>query len=330
VNAAAVAVRWTAAAYDARSRLAAAKPSVVMLSGPLSAEDQTYFRSASAEVLSHTTLPAALRDIGLDEVRVVDVASVTDWLSAARRANLVLVNLHGSPGEDGTIQGALDSHEIRYIGSGVEASVVALNKHLAKLVVSSIGVPTPSWCVAIHGRIVAGAHPDGSTIVKPLCGGSSIDTRICDAEPSVPPRGAWIIESFCQGMDITVTVVEALGKPAALPAVTLSYRAPYYSEEVKFGDQWNHGVVAERPPGLAEAFNYCEQWALQVHEAIGARHVSRSDFVLPETGGEPLFLELNTLPGLSKVSNAAECAYAAGLGYADFVALIVAAGMPGS
>jgi D-alanine-D-alanine ligase len=299
-----------------------------MLSGPVSREDQSYFSHATPDVLSHTTIPRALGALGVAPVDVVDLAAESNWIQRASAADLVFINLHGQPGEDGTIQAVLDAHRIPYVGAGVEASVVGLNKHLAKLAVAAIGVPTPGWSVARRRGTTFTHERPQPCIYKPLRGGSSIGTFTTDQPAGASEDDEWLLEDFHQGVDVTVTVLEIEHRARALPAIVLEHEGPYYTEDVKFGAQWTNGVRASRPRHLRDDLNAATEAALLCHEVIGARHISRTDFVVPASGGAPLFLEINTIPGLSRVSNAAECAYAEGLEYEDLVGLIVDAALP--
>jgi len=317
------------AAADAIALLSSENPKIVLLSGPASGEDQMYFRHAPIEKLSHSTVPEALRNVGCTNVAVVDITKDRQWTYTVATADLVIINLHGSPGEDGVIQGGLEAMGCRYLGAGVECSVVALNKYLAKLVAESLSIRTPQWTLIDDGIVVAGKgeRPEQRAVIcKPIRGGSSIGIEMMARDTAWPATGRWLCDEFIQGTDATVTILEVRGQPIALPAISLRHNELYYTETAKFAKQWDCGVLPDRPAALTSVFRECEEIALKYHRAIGARHISRSDFVLSPVG-ESWFLETNTLPGMSRVSNAAECAYAAGLTYEEFVALLVGAGL---
>lgn len=308
-----------AAAAGQRRRIAANAPSVVVLHGPASEEDRAYVRHTPAEALSWHDLRAGLRDLGARRVDAVDVTTVTDWPRTAYAADLVVPNLHGEPGEDGSVQGLLERLGVAFVGSTVEASVVGLNKSLAKLVARTGGIRTPDAVVVQGGQIVQrlGEPIDGDVVAKPLRGGSSLGVRRLAAASSWPTCGSWLLERYVHGFDVTVTVVEQDDGPTPLGAVVLEHEGDVYDAGTKLRSQ----VGAARPEHLAPALAECEAMAAAVHRLVGARHVSRSDFVVAD--GRPWFLEINTLPGLSRSSNAAESAYAAGLDYEDFLALVV-------
>jgi D-alanine-D-alanine ligase len=307
------------AADRQRRRIKDAAPHVVVLYGPASSEDRAYFVRTPPEARSWHDLCDVLHDLGARRVDPVDVTTGPGWTDAARAADLVVVNLHGEPGEDGTVQGLLARLGVAFVGSSVEASVVALNKVLTKLVARAAAVRTPDAAVVADGLVThrVGPLPPGEVVVKPIRGGSSLGVARLGPGQRWPDRGTWLVERYVHGTDVTVTVVEDDGRPVPLGAVVLEHAGDVYDADGKLGARARCTRPAELLPALAE----CETAAAAVHRLIGARHVSRSDFVV--AGGRAWFLEINTLPGLSRISNAAESAHAAGLSYEDFLALVV-------
>ncbi len=313
---------------SAGSRVSRAAPAVVILSGPASAEDRIYFDRTSAAARSSIDIAAGIERLGASTITMIDITETPRWYDLLEGTDLVIINLHGSPGEDGTIQGLLRTRSIPFLGSDLEASVLALNKYLTKLVARDTDVPTPRFTRALPGQPEGGADlPDGGDrIWKPLRGGSSLATHVLP--PGVRPSEEdeeWLVEEFLDGVDVTVAVVEVEGAAAALPAVVLRHGGRIYDLDTKVPTSRAGSAVAARPPELAQVMRKCEDHAVRMHLALGAAHVSRSDFVIHD--GEPFFLELNTMPGLSAVSNVTECAAAAGLDYADLLALVVGAAL---
>lgn len=286
-------------------------------------EDRAYFDVTDPGRLSFLDLQATLEALGTRVLGSLDVTAVDDWINRVAAADLAVINLHGSPGEDGAVQGLLRMHGIPFVGSDVEASVVGLNKLLCKLLAAAAGVRTPPAVAVLDGRTVPGSGVLGDVelIAKPLRGGSSLGARRLAGGAPWPESGDWIVEQFVDGRDATVTVVEIEGRPVPLAAVVLEHGNDFYDADGKLADR----AGATRPPELIEALRQCEVTAALVHQLIGARHVSRCDFVIHD--GQADFLEINTIPGLSRISNAAESAYAAGLGYDDLIALIVGAAL---
>jgi D-alanine-D-alanine ligase len=318
---------WARAAALQRQRLARLAPRLAILYGAMSAEDRVYLAATPEGTRSYDDLSAALHGLGAGWVRAYDAAASADLSDDLGKADLTLLNLHGEPGEDGTLQGWLRFHGIPFAGADVEASVVGLNKHLTKLVAAAAGVRTPPYRLFSDGRPVGGGHPlSGQRIRKPVRGGSSLGVaRMAPAEEP-PERGDWLVEEYLPGVDATATVVEVDGRPAALPAVVLDHTGEIYGVDAKLAAPAVAKARAVRPAGLRAALAECERLAVTVHTSIGARHLSRSDFRISD--GRAYFLEINTIPGLSAVSNVAECAYAAGLSYPDLVAVVVGAALP--
>jgi D-alanine-D-alanine ligase len=310
-----------------RQRLRSRSPRMAVLCGAASAEDALYFAATPEPSRSYHDVSGALTRLGAGEVRVVDITTSKMWLDQLDGIDLAVMNLHGEPGEDGTVQGCLRLHDIRFVGSGVEASVVSLNKALTKLIAHTTGVRSPAYAVYRDGELVFGAAAlAGDRICKPLRGGSSLGVSRISGAQTPPATGEWIVEEFLPGDDVTVAVIEVAGRPVALPAVALRHPGEFYDVPAKMSRPAARKAVATRPPGLWQALIDCERLAAAMHAQVGARHISRSDFVV--SGGDPYFLEINTVPGISAISNAAECAYAAGLDYDGFIALIISPALP--
>ena len=302
----------------------AAAPTGVLLTGPASAEDRAYHTRSPERRLSHQDLHESMVRIGVAAVEIVDITRVADWHAELAGADVVVINLHGEPGEDGTVQGLLQLWGVPFLGSRLEASAVGLNKRLTKLVALAEGVPTPPYFTVHDGRRNGRPTLPGEVICKPLRGGSSLGVHLlAAADHPLPATGEWIVEPFLRGDEVTVTVVEVDGLPIALPAIALRYDDAFYGHEEKLGPWSVPPAPAHRPDALHAAFRCCEEFAVRMHTAVGARHVSRSDFVVPADGG-PQFLEINTMPGLSATSLCAHSAYAAGLRYDDLVTLVLA------
>jgi D-alanine-D-alanine ligase len=319
--------RLAAAAALQEQRFRRLAPRTVVLTGPASPEDREYHRRSEQDSLSHHDLCAALERLGARQVDLIDISASDHWFEGLREADLAVINLHGQPGEDGSVQGLLRLTGVPFAGSEVEASVIGLNKFLAKAVAISAGIRTPDFFTLTDGVIAhRGPPPAGELICKPLRGGSSIGTFLLSGSDGFPREGEWIVEQFLPGVDVTVMVLEDSGQPIALPAVALQHRGRFYGTEGKLAPADGFKAVAHRPPQLAKALDQCQAMAETIHRQIGARHLSRCDFVVCR--GEPYLLEINTVPGISRISNAAECAYAAGLTYDNFVALILGPALP--
>lgn len=245
--------------------------------------------------------------------------------------DVVFICLHGEGGEDGVVQGLCESLGLPYTGSGVRASALAIDKVLAKMVVSSAGVRTPlSCCVTALTELDASAtlaRMGGKAVVKPRYGGSSVGVYIVDAEPALQEavsavlnsEGAAIIEQYVKGRELTVAV-QGIGEPEALPIIEIVSNNESYDYEAKYTDGMSrHVCPAQLSPYISEE---CANMAETAHAALGCRGYSRSDFLLSEDG-KVWYLETNTIPGMTANSLLPDAARATGVSYEDLCFRII-------
>ncbi len=242
--------------------------------------------------------------------------------------------LHGRYGEDGTIQGLLEMMGIPYTGSGVLASALGMNKIAAKKVVRGSGVPTPDYleirrdetAAEAAARIEAGLGLP--VMLKPVEEGSSLGVSKCKetgdlAECIASGRaefGAIFAERFVPGREITVGVLVRNGRPEALPILELVPKNEFYDFEAKYTEGMTEFILPARlEPGVyAEA----QRLAVDAFDAIGCRGYARVDMMV-DGSGVPWFVEVNTLPGMTELSDLPAQAQAAGLSYEDLVEIIL-------
>ena len=224
-----------------------------------------------------------------------------------------LLALHGGEGEDGTIQRMLEARRIAFTGPGAEASARAMDKEVAKQVVGAAGVriaksvhlskdpnimrKTLREMLQTHGRLVA----------KPVSGGSSVGLfhirGDADLEPSakaIEDLGeAYMAEQFVSGPELTVGVVDGPSATRALPPseVRLDEGRAFDFEGKYLGKGPKEITPAEVPPEVSKA---AQQLAMAAHRALGCEGYSRTDVIASPQG--PVFIELNTLPGLTRAS----------------------------
>lgn len=273
----------------------------------------------------------SLKRQGYDAVGI-DVAR--DFAPSITRAKLdvAFVILHGRPGEDGTIQGFLELQGIPYTGSGVTASAVGMDKLLSKLLFQQAGIPTPGF-LAVDRREDAGAALDRAEktlgyplMLKPRCEGSSVGIELFSSWRGAAKRcreaqrrfGDFLLEQFVPGMIATVGI---LGNEA-LPILELvPKRRQFYDFDAKYTSGETEFVI---PARLSQRVaSRTAEIALRVHNLLGCRGFSRVDFVIRE-GRQPMVLEVNTLPGLTDISDLPAEAAAAGIGYDELVCRILA------
>jgi len=249
------------------------------------------------------------------------------------RVDAVVPATHGAMGEDGCLQGLLEVLGVPYSGSAVLASALAAHKGVAKRVFANLGLPVA------HGREVSRAswRPElaaelrrelgPAVVVKPCSGGSAIgigriretdpDARLNEAlEVAFEVDPAVVVECFRTGDEVTCGVLEdALGTAVALPPTRiLSKAADWYDFTSRYGTGGSeHQCPAPYAPALIARI---QEVAVAAHTALGARDLSRVDFVVASDSGEVTLLEVNTLPGMTPTSLFPEAAAIAGIDFA--------------
>jgi D-alanine-D-alanine ligase len=289
-------------------------------------------RSAEREVslMSGRGVLSALRRLGFDVV-AIDAASHLEKKLFKERIEVAFLALHGRWGEDGTVQGLLEYMNIPYTGSGVHASALAMNKISSKRIFQAVGIPTPAFVTLdLTGNLAAEAVKAGKAlgfplIIKPYNEGSSIGCHIARnlaglikalrKEKAAYPR--MFAEKFIRGKELTVGILERGRDRLVLPVLELSPKSAFYDYQAKYTDGLTDFIF---PAGIsARAEAEVKQLTLAVHEALNCHGFSRTDFILEEKTGRLWVLELNTLPGLTALSDIPAQARAAGLTYDELV-----------
>ncbi len=246
--------------------------------------------------------------------------------------DVVFNALHGTPGEDGTVQGMMDLMGLKYTHSGLATSVIAIDKELTKQALVPHGIPMPG------GRIVASeelyqrdplARP---YVLKPVNEGSSVGVAIVTAQGNYgnpigrDVAGPWqnfshlLAEPFIRGKELTTAVIA----DRALMVTELKPKTGFYDFDAKYTDGLTEHVCPACIPDEITAA--CKDIALRAHRLLGCRGTSRSDFRWDdERGVAGLFLlEVNTQPGMTPLSLVPEQARHVGMEYGDLVEAIIA------
>jgi len=271
----------------------------------------------------------ALASLGYD-VRRIDVTRDLDALVAALlpRPDAVFNALHGTGGEDGTIQGVLECLRVPYTHSGVLASAVAMHKPTANAVFAAAGLPVPGGKVLSREALAAGDPLPRPFVVKPPSEGSSVGVRIVRVNDNswAEEARAWaypdaLAEPFIPGRELTVAVMgeRALGVLEIRPNNTTMY--DYTAKYAPGGS--THLMPAPIHP---RAYEQALDISLRAHRALGCRGVSRADLRYDDTKGEPgrlVLLEVNTQPGMTPTSLVPDIAKHAGIDFAQLVRWMV-------
>ncbi|WP_420607839.1 D-alanine--D-alanine ligase [Novosphingopyxis sp.] len=250
---------------------------------------------------------------------------------AGVRPDVVFNALHGTPGEDGRVQGMLDLMQFPYTHSGMTTSVIAIDKQLTKNELLPHGIPMPDGKIVDCESLYSADPFPRPYVLKPVNEGSSVGVAIVRAEGNYgnpigrDVAGPWqefdtlLAEPFIKGRELTTAVVGG----APLMVTELVTSSGFYDYDAKYTEgMTQHICPADIPQDIAD---YCEELALSAHRILGCKGPSRSDFRWDdERGRDGLYLlEVNTQPGMTPFSLVPEQAKVAGIDYAELVERIV-------
>ena len=250
--------------------------------------------------------------------------------------DVVFNALHGTPGEDGTVQGLLDLMGLTYTHSGLATSVIAIDKQLTKNALLPHGIRMPAGRVIASESLFEADPLPRPYVVKPLNEGSSVGVAIVTADGNTGTPigrdvdGPWrrfdqlLAEPFIRGRELTVAVLGGAGGPRALGITELQPKNGWYDYNAKYTDgMTTHVCPAEGIPDDVAASMLA--MSVRAHEVLGCRGVSRADFRWDDEAGEAglFLLEVNTQPGMTPLSLVPEQAKLVGLGYDQLVQAII-------
>lgn len=291
---------------------------------------------------------------GPDAERAISITSATAVHEAAVRAGLnaelmivdrpkqpevdawcgkvVMPILHGRFGEGGDLQRMMQAAGLAFVGCGSDAARLAMDKMGTKLAAARVGVPISAACII---------DPDDAespvglpAVIKPVADGSSVGLHICktraqwtDAIEAVRldqianPHRAYMAEPLIVGRELTASLLgEPDGSVRVLPLVEIAPATGVYDYEAKYG---RDDTVYTVSPDLAEGMNErIRDLSLRAARAVGVRHLARVDFMLPERG-DPVLLELNTMPGFTPTSLLPMAALSEGMDMPALIAHLV-------
>ncbi|OIO68157.1 MAG: D-alanine--D-alanine ligase [Zetaproteobacteria bacterium CG12_big_fil_rev_8_21_14_0_65_55_1124] len=273
---------------------------VGVLMGGVSSEREISLRSGKAVL-------AALQRCGIDAVGL-DLGS--DWVKQIQNADIhtAFIALHGCWGEDGCVQGLLEIMRIPYTGSGVTASGLCMDKDLCKAVLQRAGIKVP-----VDVPIRANGPLRYPVFIKPVAEGSSVGLHLLNNEQEwlalgITDSRGWMAEMPVRGVEIAVAVVGG----EALPPVEVAPKSGVYDYTSKYTAGATDYFCPARLP--AETLGLCMQRAEQAVRVTGCDGAPRVDMIVGD-GGEPLVLEINTIPGMTETSLLPKSAAAAGMNF---------------
>lgn len=247
------------------------------------------------------------------------------------QADVVYIALHGRYGEDGRLQGFLDLLGVPYVGSGVLASALAMDKARTKTLARQAGIRVAPDRVIRREELdrvtpAALAHELGlPLVIKPNREGSTVGLTVAQREEEIGSGleqaarydDTILVETFVPGVEVTVGV---LGdeQPVALPVIEIVPRKNfYYDYESKYAPGGSEHIIPARI--TPEAERKVREWAVEAYRLLGCQNYARVDFIVPKDGSDPVLLEVNTLPGMTETSLFPDAARAYGLSYPDMV-----------
>lgn len=261
---------------------------------------------------------------------------------AAMALDSAFLGFHGTYGEDGRIQAALDLAGVPFTGSDMTASAVAMDKPLARRILVSAGLLVPAALDLASVELTDGPAIEAAadrivarlglpTVIKVAAGGSSLGVEIAATRAEVCQSltrlrqvdDVLLCEAFISGVELTAGVLHGVGGGLeALPIVEIAPRGQrWFDYEAKYDPSLTEEIVPARiAPHVEERAREIGRVA---HLALGCRGVSRTDLILSTTG-ELYVLETNTLPGLTSASLLPKAAAAIGCGYGELLERIIA------
>ena len=296
---------------------------VAVLMGGLSPEREVSLSSGRmcADALEGQAARVTRVDAGRDLAQVL----------AELKPDVALNALHGVWGEDGCVQGILETLQIPYTHSGVMASAVAMDKDKSKAVLKAAGIAVPGGGLFDRHEVAARHVIAPPYVVKPNAEGSSVGVYLVReganrpiaevGEPDWTYGEQVMVEPFIRGNELAVTVLGEKSGPRALTVTDITPTKGFYDYEAKYTPGGSRHVLPADLP--AHVFEAALRISEQAHAALGCRGVTRSDFRYDDLNDDLVLLEVNTQPGMTPTSLAPEQAAFTGMAYADLVRWMV-------
>ncbi len=249
-----------------------------------------------------------------------------------KKIDVVFPLLHGVPGEDGTFQGFLDILGIPYVGSGVLASAYAIDKVVAKAIFTKYGLPVApdmviekTECPSVKDIIDKVGY---DVVIKPAREGSAIGITFCGNEDEINKavKEAFnygdrvLVEKRIEGKEITVGILERNGVEA-LPVIEIrTPKGTWYDFKHRYTPGLSEHIIPAPLP--TKVYERVQKLAIIAHNVLSCRDFSRVDFLVPDEG-EPIILEINTIPGMTPTSLYPDAARAGSISFEELVAYLL-------
>jgi D-alanine-D-alanine ligase len=249
------------------------------------------------------------------------------------KIDVAIISAHGLYGEDGTIQGLLELLGIPYVGSGVLASALALNKVMAKKIFLFHKIPTPKW-IEISKKDMETKDLEKILenikelkkpwIVKPSNQGSTIGLSVANNKDELIKALEYafkfdqyiLIEEFIKGKEITASIYD-VENTICLPLIEIIPKTGFYDYQTKYTPGLSEHIIPARLS--EETYKKAQELGVLAHQALGCRHLSRVDMIVEEDTQNIYVLEVNTIPGMTETSLYPESAKAFGIEFPDLI-----------
>ena len=279
------------------------------------------FVEREVSLLSGKEVKSALSRLG-HKVKTIDITKYDLLHVNTENIDLIFNSLHGGIGENGIIQSICEIKKIPYTGSNVLSSALAMNKVLSKKIFVSDGINVPKGIVAHIQDIILNDPLPRPYVVKPIDGGSSVGVEIITKDKDLNSikfsDNQMLIESYIEGREVAVAVIDK--KILGMIEITYTedfydYDAKYFSEKTKYFIPENLNINHK---------DMLKKFSMSAHKSLGCKGVTRSDFIIPyNNSDEPILLEINTLPGLTKHSLVPKIAKNAGINFDSLIEMII-------
>jgi len=272
----------------------------------------------------------ALLRLGYTNVELIDVDKNIAKNLIEKNIEIAYIALHGKYGEDGCIQGLLEILGIPYTGCGVMASAVSMNKEYTKRLLKTADVPVISSIMAhsISDITVEVSRLNYPLMIKPVCEGSSIGmSKVSSPEElrhavgeAVNFKSGIMIEEYIEGQSLTVGVLDIDFDTIATPILGFKTKTEWYDYEAKYTSGMTEFILPAKID--QDMTKLIQDYAVKSHKAVGARGMSRVDFILSKDN-KPYVLEINTIPGMTDLSDLPAQAKEMGISYDNLVKIIL-------
>jgi D-alanine-D-alanine ligase len=290
------------------------KLNITLLCGGISAERDVSLQTGKQ-------IAEALRAAG-HRVWQSDI-SPADLSALDQKCDLIFPALHGTFGEDGTVQQILEQRGLPYVGSGPAASKLAMDKVATKSCLLEQEVPTAQWQVVYAHKFKDAWTPTSGIgypcVIKPIAEGSSVGIKICTdlesarahLQETLPKYGSMMVERFIAGPELTVGILDG----RTLPIIQIKPATDFYDYQAKYTREDTRYIFDIDLP--ADTLKLVSDVAVRTHRCVGARHLSRVDVMVDAQSHEAFVLEINTMPGFTTHSLVPKAADRAGIKFVE-------------